>query len=75
MFLLQAQLNNFFNVVTELSSNEVMYNFKIRKLMFVIDFQKISKVIFEQQLKYQRKVADVTIFVNVKAKVYYNVKH
>ena len=68
-------MNNFFNVVIELSLNKIVYNFKIRKLIFVIDFQKISKIIFEQRLKYQREVVNVIVFVNIKAKVYYDIKH
>ena len=35
----------------------------------------MSKDIFNQRLKYQQKTADVTIFVNVKIKIYYDVKH
>ena len=68
-------MNNSFNIAIELSLNEIIYDFKVRKLVFVINFQKISKIIFEQRLKYQRKVVDVTTFVNVKTKMYYNVKH
>ena len=35
----------------------------------------MSKNIFNQRLKYQQKIVDVTTFVNVKIKIYYDVKH
>ena len=72
---LQTQLNNSLNAITELSLNEVIYEFKVRKLMFVIDSQKLSKVIHERRLEYQREVIDATTFANAKVKMYYDAKH
>ena len=80
MPLLQARLNNFFNATTDLSFNEVIYDFKTRKMLTIvvvadIDIIQFSKNIVNQQLKYQRETINVTIFVNAKAKIYYNAKH
>ena len=75
MSALQAQLNNFFNVVIDLFFNEIIYDFKIKDALIVVDASQMSKDIFSQRLKYQQKIADVTTFVNVKIKIYYDVKH
>ena len=76
MLVLQTQLNNSFNAVIELSFNEIIYNFKIKNaLIVVVDASQMSKNIFSQRLKYQQKIVDAIVFVNVKIKVYYNVKH
>ena len=76
MFL-QAQLNNFFNITIELFFNEIIYNFKIREILTIVvnEIIKMLKNIFNQRLKYQRETIDVIVFVNVKIKIYYNVKH
>ena len=34
-----------------------------------------SKNIFNRRLKYQREIVDVTVFVNVKIKIYYDARH
>ena len=76
MLILQTQLNNFFNVVIELLFNKIIYNFKIKNaLIVVVDASQMSKNIFNQRLKYQQKIVDVIVFVNVKIKIYYDVKH
>ena len=82
MLLLQVQLNNSLNVITELSLNEIIYECKIKKLILLLFTSVVinvvvdtTKNIFNQQLKYQRKIVDVTIFANIKVKIYYNVKH
>ena len=74
---LQTQLNNSLNVVIELSLNEMIYDFKIKKLIFVIENSQslISKNILSQRLKYQREIANVTVFVNAKTKIYYDSRH
>ena len=73
--VLQTQLNNSFNVAIDLSLNEVIYDFKVRDALIVIDASQVSKNIFSQRLKYQQKTADVIVFVNAKTKIYYDVRH
>ena len=73
--VLQTQLNNFLNVAIGLSLNEVIYDFKVRDALIVIDASQVSKNIFSQRLKYQQKIADATAFVNAKIKIYYDVRH
>ena len=80
LFVLQIQLNNSFNVAIELTFNEIIYDFKTWKLFFVvviaiIDESQMSNDIFNQKLKYQQKIVDVIVFVNVKIKIYYDVHH
>ena len=74
---LQAQLNNSFNIVTELASNEIVYEFKTKKLIIAVDVKvdNISDNILNRRLKYQRETADVIVFAQVKTKIYYDVKH
>ena len=78
--ILQIQFNNSFNVVIDLSFNEVVYEFKIRK--FISTFASVgsieideSKFIVNQRIKYKQKTIDVTAFVNVKTKIYYDARH
>ena len=75
MLTLQTQLNNFFNIVIELFFNKIIYNFKIKNALIVVDISQILKNNFNQRLKCQQKIVDAIIFVNVKIKIYYNVKH
>ena len=72
---LQIQLNNVVNAFTKLSLNEIIYDFRIKKFIFVVKFQNMSKNIFQQRLKYQRETVDVIFFVNAKIKMYYDVRH
>ena len=51
--ILQTQLNNSFNVVIDLFFNEIIYDFKIRNALIVVDASQMSKDIFSQRLKYQ----------------------
>ena len=77
MLFLQTQLNNFFNITIELSLNKIIYKFKTREILIIAadEIIKMLKNIFNQRLKYQREIIDVIVFVNVKVKIYYNVKH
>ena len=72
---LQAQLNNVVNAFIELLFNNVIYDFRVKKFIFVVKFQNISKNIFQQRLKYQRETIDVIVFVNAKIKMYYDALH
>ena len=75
--ILQIQFNNFFNIVTKLTLNEIVYKFKIKKLIIVVDVKvdNIFNNIFDRQLKFQREIVDIIVFTQVKIKIYYDVKH
>ena len=72
---LQTQLNNFFNVIIELFVNEINYDFKIRDTFFNFFVASIAVNLSAQKLKYRQKTVDVTAFVNVKVKIYYDARH
>lgn len=71
--------NNLINVVIDLFTNEIFYDFKVRDAFFEILFNdgELSKItnLSAQRLKYQHKTTNVTVFANAKVKIYYNVRH
>ena len=71
----QIQMNNFVNVAIDLSINEINYEFKIRETLSNLIIEKKIVDLFAQRLKYRRETIDVTIFVNIKAKIYYDARH
>ena len=73
--ILQTQFNNIFNVVINLLTNKINYNFKIRDALFNFVVASATVDLSTQKLKYRQKTADATVFVNVKAKIYYNARH
>jgi hypothetical protein len=85
LFILQEQLNNNSNVVIELTSNEIIYGFKIKKTLFLFhddhpitlrdDYSISSTNLFNKRLEFRAKAFEATTFANAKAKVYYNVRH
>ena len=66
-------MNNFANIVIDLSTNEINYEFKIREILSSLVIEKKVVDLFAQRLKYRREMIDITIFINVKAKIYYDV--
>ena len=68
-------MNNFVNVIIDLSTNEINYEFKIRETLSSLTIEKKIVDLFVQRLKYCRKTIDVTTFINIKTKIYYNVQH
>ena len=74
---IQAQLNNSLNTATDLVSNEMIYDFKIRDALFNIT--KINTVnaqnLSAQRLKYQQETTDAIVFAATKTKIYYDVRH
>ena len=74
---IQAQLNNSLNTATNLVSNEMIYDFKIRDALFNITKVNIvnAQDLSIQRLKYQRETIDVTVFATTKVKIYYDVRH
>ena len=73
--IFQIQINNFANVIIDLSTNEINYEFKIRETLSNLIIEKKIVDLFAQRLKYRRETINATIFVNVKTKIYYNVRH
>ena len=71
---LQAQLNNAANVATDLSPNEIIYNFRIREALTTLSAAQAADLP-TQRLEYRQKAADATAFANAKAKIYYNARH
>lgn len=76
MFALQAQLNNNLNAIIEITFNKTIYNFKIKEaLLLIYDENSTRNDIVDKRLKYRAKILKIIAFANVKAKIYYNVKH
>ena len=74
---IQAQFNNSSNVVIELFSNEINYDFKMRDAL--VDFSKINTTNLKnrttQRLEYRQETQNVNDFVVAKFKIYYDVRH
>ena len=74
---IQAQLNNALNVVTNLSSNEINYDFKVRDTLIslnnIITANSVDLPI--KRLEYRQEAVDVIAFAAAKSKVYYDVRH
>ena len=76
LLTIQFQLNNSFNATTDLTFNEIIYEFKIRDTISAfIREQTTMKSISNRRQKYQTKVSDAIAFANAKMKVYYDFKH
>ena len=75
MSIFQIQINNFANVIIDLSTNEINYEFKIRETLSNLIIEKKIVDLFAQRLKYRRETINITIFVNIKTKIYYDVRH
>ena len=73
-FFFQTQFNNSFNAITDLSINEFNYGFKMRETVSNFTEPKTSDLP-AQRLKYSQKTANVSAFVNVKTKIYYDARH
>ena len=74
---IQTQLNNSLNTITDLISNEIIYDFKIRNALFSITRINIvnAQDLSTQRLKYQRETIDAIVFATTKIKIYYDVRH
>lgn len=84
LFALQTCLNNADFVITETSSNEQLYDFKVRDVLSTLIISdlfankllaKSSKNLADKRLIYAKKIADATFFVNAKTKIYYDARH
>ena len=88
---LQFRLNNSLNVVIERVFNEVIYDFKLREVMTIVvintqqvavDEKSLFTTIFDikskfeiNRFQYQKKIDDVTSYVNAKVKIMYDSRH
>ena len=71
----QSYFNNVFNAIIDKSSNEVIYDFKIRDVLVAF----IKQIIFTnyefERFRHQKKIIDVTFYVIIKIKIIYDSKH
>ena len=74
--ILQVQLNNASNAITDRSFNEMMYEFKLRDVLIALTrkFIKIDDVDFER-FRHQRKAIDAIVYVMIKIKIMYDARH
>ena len=61
-------------MIIDLTFNEIIYDFKIRKTLTTLFVDQIMNL-STQRLKCRQKIIDAIVFVNVKIKIYYNVRH
>jgi hypothetical protein len=82
--IIQANLNNSSNVFTGLSSNELIYGFKVRDTLFAlftsgnfkdISTSKILQILEEIRLRNRQEAVDAVFFVNVKVKILHDKRH
>ena len=73
----QTQLNNSFNSTTRLTSNEIIYDFKIKDAVFLLTSinELIVDDISQKRLKYCNEIIEIYAFANVKTKLYYNTRY
>ena len=71
---IQSQFNNSLNAFTDLSSNEIIYGFRVRDIISALN-QMQDESITNKRKEYQTEASDAIAFVNVKMKVYYDVRH
>ena len=55
--------------------NEILYDFKIRKTVSTLILKIRNKIFIEKQFRYRKKISNVTTFINVETKIYYDVRH
>ena len=68
-------MNNFANIIINLLANEINYEFKKRETLSSLIIEKKIVDLLAQRLKYRREIVNVTIFVNIKTKIYYDAQH
>ena len=79
--LFQANMNNASNAITDLTSNRIIYDFKVRNRLTIVSknlFEIIIfisqsdelKVFFDQtRFRFRQKIFDIVFFENVKTKL------
>ena len=72
---LQSYFNNALNVTIDRSSNEIVYDFKIRDVLAALIKQAASIDREFERFRHQKKAVDVTSYVMIKAKIVYDSRH
>ncbi len=52
-----------------------MYKFKIKKALFLLYNDNLITNVSKKRLEFRVEIVDAIVFVNVKTKIYYDVKH
>jgi hypothetical protein len=85
--MIQANLNNASNAITDLASNEINYEFKVKDILRALyeqlkntsmnetQFKLTNEKLNETRLRFRQKTADAVSFVNAKFKIMYNKRH
>jgi hypothetical protein len=69
---IQSTMNNFSNTFTELSSNEVLYDFKITKSLDLLNDPNSSTELKKERKILRAEIDQVIVFVNVVMKIRYD---
>ena len=73
---IQAQFNNSSNATTDLTLNQIVYEFKIREAISFINDQTFEEFFIEStRLKYRTKVAEAISYANAQMKIRYDSRH
>ena len=84
LFLIQTNMNNSSNVITGLTSSEIMYDFKIRNKLTAIsekindEFmtnEKLKECLNETRFQFRQKAFDAIVFENAKTKIIHDKKY
>ena len=86
LFVIQTNINNAFNATINLTSNEIIYDFKIRNRLTTIlknfneqfkfmSNQKLKKNLDDTRFQFRQKTSNVIFFDNVKIKLMYDKRH
>ena len=79
MFALQFNFNNNINATIKHVLNEIIFEFKFKKVFTIIAIKKFATIVetkinfTKNRFIFKKKTFDVTFFVNVKFKIYYDV--
>ena len=77
-------MNNFSNATTDLTSNEIVYEFKMKNKLTTLSTTIDGKLMQNKQLKknlnkirlqFRQKISNAVFFDNVKAKLMYDKRH
>ena len=72
---LQAQLNNSSNVSIDFSSNDIVYEFKVREALFLNSSNMFDEDMSNLRLRNRQKIADAISFANAHMKIRYDFRH
>ena len=81
LFALQFNFNNNINATIEHILNKITLEFKFKKIFTIIAIKKFATIVetkinfAKNRFIFKKKVFNATFFVNVKFKIYYDVRH